>query len=636
MRLSDGVVPKNSFPGLVLERIADCVILSDRSGAIVFANSAAYSLFGMATDAASGPESVDRGGLFFPAGGLPLSPEMLPLSRALRGETVFADCLVVRNTLNPQGRLVTANAFPSLDSDGRVDGAVVIYRDAGSLSGSGVSPSEEDFKRLVAVFNHGLDAVLLADDEMRYVDANPSASVLLGYSRDELLSLRIPNIVPPERRASTEAQWNAFLSVGVAEGCMDLVRKDGAIVTAEFRAVAQILPSIHLSVLRDVTERKRAEALLREAQKTESVGVLAGAAAHDFNNLLVGIIGNASLALERYSGDRQLASLLQDILAAGERAGLLSRQLLNYAGKAPAYREKLNLSKLVEEIGTLVQASIPKQVRLQFELANVLAIEADPSHIQQVVMNLIINAGQAIFEQSSGEIRIRTGAAAMPDANAAESASLPPGDYVFLEVEDTGRGMDGETMERIFEPFFTTKASGRGLGLATIRAIARDHGGCVWVRSSPGRGSCFTVLFPTAQEDGGEEFIEGPDDRHPKTGNILVLDDEPIVQRLAKSALEFQGHRVTVLTDARDAGSLLTSPDGAFDLVLLDLGLPGASVIDLSNQIRALRPETKIVVFSAQPEEEARRLLDGLDFVGYLRKPCTAAQLSQAVRRALS
>jgi hypothetical protein len=118
MRLSDGVVSKNSFPGLVLERIADCVILSDRSGAIVFANSAAYSLFGTATDAASGPESVDRGGLFFPAGGLPLSPEMLPLSRVLRGETVLADCLVVRNTLNPQGRLVTANAFPSLDSDG--------------------------------------------------------------------------------------------------------------------------------------------------------------------------------------------------------------------------------------------------------------------------------------------------------------------------------------------------------------------------------------------------------------------------------------------------------------------------------------------------------------------------------------
>jgi len=142
--------------------------------------------------------------------------------------------------------------------------------------------------------------------------------------------------------------------------------------------------------------------------------------------------------------------------------------------------------------------------------------------------------------------------------------------------------------------------------------------------------------LPDSPGGWGDEFIEGPDERHPKTGNILVLDDEPIVQRLAKSALEFQGHRVTVLTDARDAGSLLTSPGGAFDLVLLDLGLPGTSVIDLSNQIRALRPETKIVVFSAQPEEETRRLLDGLDFVGYLRKPCTAAQLRHAVRRALS
>ena len=636
MRSSHWDLHKNSFPGLAFELVSDCVIISDRSGTIVFANSAAYALFGANTDAAPDPEFMARCGLFFPDGDRPVSPESFPLSRALRGETVFGERFLVSNGLNPRGRLVTANAFPSLDGNGRVDGAILVYREAGTPSGSGLAPTQEEFRRLLAVFNHGLDAVLLADDKMRYVDANPSASALLGYSRDELLALRISDIVPPENRGAVEERWNAFLSGGVAEGLMELVRKDGEIVAAEFRAVARILPCVHLSVLRDVTKRKRAEALLRESQKTESVGILAGAAAHDFNNLLVGIIGNASLALEVYAGERKLAALLQDILTAGERAGLLSRQLLNYAGKAPAYREKVNLSKLVEEIGTLVSASVPKQVRVHYELAQVPAIEADASQIQQVVMNLIINAGQAIFEQSPGVIRIRTGSAEMPDANAAESATLPQGDYVFLEVEDTGRGMDSETMERIFDPFFTTKASGRGLGLATIRDIAREHGGCIWIRSSPGRGSCFTVVFPATREDAEDEFIEGPDERHPKAAKILVVDDEPIVQRLAKSALELHGHRVTVLTDARDAGSLLESPNGAFDLLLLDLGLPGTSVIDLANQIRALRRETKIVAFSAQPEEDGRRLLEGVDLAGYVRKPCTAAQLRQAVRRALS
>src|SRR6476646_11159273 len=198
------------------------------------------------------------------------------------------------------------------------------------------------------------------------------------------------------------------MEAGTAEGELALRSKNGSRIEAEFRAVANILPSVHLSVIRDVSDRKRAEVTLRDSQRTDTVGLLASGAAHDFNNLLVGIIGNSSLALEGLATDNEIRPLLSDILAAGQRAAQLSRQMLAYACKAVPTRESINLSETVREIGSLIQSSIPKQVEAEYQLGNVPVIEGDRGQIQQVIMNLIINAGQAIYEQTPGKTTIRT------------------------------------------------------------------------------------------------------------------------------------------------------------------------------------------------------------------------------------
>jgi CheY-like chemotaxis protein len=297
--------------------------------------------------------------------------------------------------------------------------------------------------------------------------------------------------------------------------------------------------------------------------------------------------------------------------------------------------ESFNLKGLVAEIGPLIQSAIPKQIRLVYDLQNVPPIKGAPVQVQQVIMNLIINAGQAILEQSPGEIRVRTSLRMMPDPNSPEAGNLSPGAYVTLEVEDTGRGMDKQTVERIFDPFFTTKVSGKGLGLATVRGIVRDHGGVIWVRSAPGRGTCFTVLFPAASDDVKEDGRGDAAEQPRKRGRVLVVEDEPLVQRMAKMALEAVGHTVVVLTDGRDADSLMSSPTGEFDVVILDLGIPGMSAINLIRRIQEGRTKARVVVFSGQPEQEVRRILQGTEVFDVLAKPCTPAQLRDTVRKAL-
>jgi PAS domain S-box-containing protein len=624
------------------DRVADAVVVAARSGTIEYANPAAHELFGDGATYGVGRARVEHCGVVSPNGFSPAVEEFLPLSRALRGESIREVAFLVRNALHPNGVWVGVTAAPRFDNADQITGAVAIFRKKTQNNRGRESEPEEledlrfRVKRLGAVFDHALDAVLLADDSMDFIDVNPSACALLGYSRDELLRMNIAEITSPEQRDGVGQQWTAFLAAGTAEGELRLRHKNGARIEAEFRAVAHILPSLHLSVIRDISDRKRAEATLRETQRTDTVGMLASGAAHDFNNLLVGIIGNASLALEQLAADGTITPLVRDILAAGERAAQLSRQMLVYAGKGVPIREAMNLSEAVREIGSLIQSTIPKRVEVEYQLGNVPAIDADSGQIQQVIMNLIINAGQAIYEQTPGKITIRTASRLVRELDEdAAAARLPMGEYVALEVEDTGRGMDEDTRQRVFEPFFTTKTEGKGLGLATVRTIIRDHGGAILVRSAPGRGTCFTVLFPasvTAGGAGAEDASEGVPERPLR---ILIIDNEKLVQKMAKVALERVGHSVTVLSDGRDALSLLASVNGNFDAVLLDLGLPGVSPRDLAAEIQRLRPDIRIIPSTGSSETEVRGWLEGVVTSGFIQKPYTAAQLQRGLRHAL-
>jgi signal transduction histidine kinase len=388
----------------------------------------------------------------------------------------------------------------------------------------------------------------------------------------------------------------------------------------------------------DISERKLSEERMRDTQKLESIGILAGGIAHDFNNLLVGVLGNASLAHTLVRDDSEIAALLNDIEKASERAAHLTRQLLAYAGKGRFVVEPVNLSQLVREMTGLL--SIPKKVRLLLELApNLPAIQADAGQLQQVVMNLVINAAEAIGDDA-GLVSIQTLLRDFTEQDIRRElphAQIEPGKYVALAVTDNGCGMDEQTQARVFDPFFTTKFTGRGLGLAAVAGIVRGHKGAIKIRSSPGAGSTFLAQFPAAT--GGAAVPDAP--RQPTheelrgTGSVLVVDDESVVLRVAKAVLEQNGYTALMASGGEEAVEILRRERNRISLVVLDLSMPDMSGHDVLPRLRAVDPRIKVVISSGYSETETMRLFAGQSLSGFIQKPYTGVQLARKVKEAI-
>jgi two-component system, cell cycle sensor histidine kinase and response regulator CckA len=388
----------------------------------------------------------------------------------------------------------------------------------------------------------------------------------------------------------------------------------------------------------DITDLKLAEERNQQTQKLESIGLLAGGIAHDFNNLLVGVIGNASLAQEFLPPGNHATDLLDGVIRTGEQLAHLTRQMLAYSGKGKFLTEHLNLSDLVPEMSGLVQSSIPKKIALHFELERDLPpIEADRSQIQQVFMNLVLNAAEAVGSDA-GRISVKTGVQTVDKPKSKrnpESSELPPGRYVYLEVRDSGCGMDGATQTKIFDPFFTTKFTGRGLGLAAVSGVVRGHKGAIKVTSAPGKGSCFTVMFPAAEGAAATpqtpDHLAAPDG----TGTILVVDDEEVVRQMAKHALTRHGFDVLLANDGIEAIDILKRHPGDISVVVLDLSMPGMSGEEALPRLRNIRPGVKVIVSSGYSEMETMALFNGQRVSGFLQKPYTSGKLAAKVRSAL-
>jgi signal transduction histidine kinase len=388
-------------------------------------------------------------------------------------------------------------------------------------------------------------------------------------------------------------------------------------------------------------ERRNLEDQLRHAQKLESLGLLAGGVAHDFNNLLTGILGNASLVLDILKPEPTVRGMLEEIVRAGERAADLTRQLLAYAGKGRFLVESVDVSGLVLDISELIRTSVPRTIDLALDLRNELpTVEADPSQIQQLVMNLILNAVEATGERP-GCVRVSTGLHEVrPGDHVASYRPEPPtpGRYVRIEVRDNGCGMSESVKQQIFDPFFTTKFLGRGLGLAAALGIVRGHKGAIGVESTENVGSTFTVLLPaTGEIAAGRGF-----DRRtaavpePSAGVILVIDDEDVVRHAARAALEHYGFTVFEASDGQDGADLFSRLHDRVSVVLVDLTMPRMDGRAVWEYIRRVRPDMRVVISSGFDESEAMRQFGSDPDLLFIQKPYTAATLIDKMHTALN
>jgi|SRR5579871_219982 len=383
-------------------------------------------------------------------------------------------------------------------------------------------------------------------------------------------------------------------------------------------------------------QRRRLETQVQHAQRLESLGVLAGGIAHDFNNLLASIMGYASLAsMDVPEGSRARKSLEQ-VLSAAKSAADLTQQMLAYSGRGSFVLETLDLTQLIESVVRLLESTISKKAALRMRLAQDLpAVEADASQIRQVVMNLITNAAESLGE-STGTVEVTTGCVWAEEGQLPSMSPgriLPAGRYVFLEVADTGCGMDAETLGKIFDPFFTTKFTGRGLGLAAVLGIIRSHRGSIRVQSRPGQGTTFRVLFPAAVAAAApamEAVREAQSWRC--EGVVLVVDDQPSVRNLASMILERVGLTVLTADDGKHAVEVFAEHAEEIHAVLLDLNMPGMDGGEVFQHITAVAPEVRVMLCSGYNEQDVTTKLKGCKPAGFLRKPYHPAELIERLR----
>jgi PAS domain S-box-containing protein len=413
--------------------------------------------------------------------------------------------------------------------------------------------------------------------------------------------------------------------------------------TAELEAANERLRQEMIERQREEQERRKLEAQIQHKQRLESLGVLAGGIAHDFNNLLAVIMGHASLALIDLPEHSNVRESLEEVVSASKSAAQLTEQMLAYSGRGKFTIEPIDLSQLIEDVTRLASALLSKKAALRLNLARELPIvQGDPSQLRQVVINLLTNASDAL-EGGSGDIQVTTGTQQVREGelpSVLRDRGLPGGNYVFLEVADTGCGMEQSTIARIFEPFFTTKFTGRGLGLAAVQGIVRGHDGTLLVESEPGSGSKFRVLLPAGETATARKSAVALDkaDEDDWEADIVVLvaDDEPAVRAVARRILE--RCRVTVLTavDGYDAVRQFEARSGEISAVLLDLTMPGLDGAEVFQRLMKINPAVKVILSSGYDVHDVSLQCGSLKPAGFLRKPYSPAELRKVFRTAFS
>ncbi|MDB4961656.1 MAG: signal transduction histidine kinase, nitrogen specific, NtrB [Myxococcales bacterium] len=453
----------------------------------------------------------------------------------------------------------------------------------------------------------------------------------LGYTWNEVIGRESTDFLSEESaRYAREVVLPMFYQTGACEVEYDMRRKDGVLFPVRLRGVAVRSESgvfvRSIAVIEDLTEQRALERKMFAAQKLESLGLMAGNIAHDFNNLLASVVGNTQLALRYAEAVPTAVSSLNNVLVASARAADLCRQLLAYSGRGKFQIEVLDLDDLVAEMVDVLEVNVGKDAKVSLQLARSNThVEVDATQIRQVLMNLVINAGESLVERH-GTISITTSVRALA-ANEIASTLHPdakPGTYVELEVADDGSGMTADVLARIFDPFFTTKATGRGLGLAAVLGIVRGHHGTMRVDSHPGQGTRFQIFLPLVEVAATRPRSMAP--VPPVRGQIVVVDDDQLLRSTIERQLSDAGYDVVLATTVNE--TLAVARTGTVETFLVDVTVPGISGPELARLIRGVAPTSRIVLMSGYNELE----MPILDHVRFLQKPFAEGELLRAIR----
>jgi PAS domain S-box-containing protein len=614
----------------LFENLPIGICRSDVDGRIIDVNPALVGMYGYPDKEAL---------LARPATELYVNPQDRECFKAMvEGHSNGGTCELHMRRRDGSGFWVEIQAVAARDDSGRIR-----YYESSSMDITERKKAEENLQLARFCIENAAMGIFRIGDDARIQEVNEHACRSLGYSREELLGMTIFDIDPTFSREKWTVHRRKLAEDRIRVVQSQHRRKDGSLIPVEIAAnyIEKDGHGLSYSFVTEISarlERERLELQLQQAQKMEAIGTLAGGIAHDFNNILSVIIGNANIL--EISDSMTLADMLyvKQILAAAERARQLVQQILTFSRRGEQQRLLVNLKPVVKETFNFLRATLPSSIDVRQSIqTDVGTILADPTQMQQVLMNLCTNAAHAMDKQESGVLKIGLERAVLSEADLRFQPEIEPGEYVKLTVTDSGIGIDPLVRERIFEPYFTTKELGKGtgLGLSVVHGIVQSHGGFIRVHSETGHGTSFQVFFPVAYE--GRQTVAATADKRLPRGSetLLVVDDEKYLTDMTQQMLERLGYRVETRTSPLDAIEAFGANPGRYDAVITDMTMPQMNGLSLARTLLEIRPDLPILLctgFSDQANEEKARAAGIREFAF---KPLALGSLATTLRNML-
>jgi PAS domain S-box-containing protein len=522
-------------------------------------------------------------------------------------------------------------------------GFAIVMRDLSERRAAEESLRQNEM-RFRSLIENASDTIEIIEPDLTIVYASPAVERVIAFTPREMAGRSLAEFLHPEDLLQLRSILERVIQSPDSPATLELRKKHRSGGWRSMSAIVSNMlddPGVRGLVItcRDMTDQNVMAAQLRQAQKMDAVGQLAGGVAHDFNNLLTVIKGNIELLRMDVAETSAVPAEIDEIRKAADRAAGLTRQLLAFSRKQLLHARAVDLNELVEEIEPMLRRLIGEDIQVVSGLDKAIpSVLADPGQVHQVLVNLAVNARDAM--PRGGVLLIETSTVDVGEryARAHAGVAIPHGKYVQLKVTDNGSGMTSEVRARIFEPFFTTKTEGRGtgLGLATVYGIVKQSGGFIWVESDVGKGSSFQILLPAADSTAAVEHpVSERDDQFPGSETILLVEDEEPLRLLTKRVLERHGYRVLSARNGREAVEIASTFDGPIHLVLTDVVMPGMSGREIGERLSAVRPEARLLYMSGYTDDEIirRGLLD--PNLALLEKPFSPIDLARTVRRVL-